>query len=448
MDKDSVILKYEQENTIDLEKEIFSLSEDNRHQEERLNAIQTKIDMLHQKTETEFSGESVEIKRAEMKINYPNIVESYDDLAFKAFDSLKLRGLSPDDLDYSDLISVEELQDIIIQLNTPLPRTEKWIKSDFIVVFIAALIGGLADFILGNRDNKFTGKDSQFSKMFNKIHTEKFPHESNAPIDYQGKHFGGGYHRELSKGHDLLRFIEGIKMFKTGTFEAIRYENGTAIKVIITANQYGKPYEQLSMIEAICNYSHHMFADFFSTYSLPFPGYSFFTESNNRKLRKLSADLYHQGFNCKNIVIQSVSAIAVETIIRIYFSIQSVEKYKNRIEIAEDYSNFEAIKEFISPMSKEKLNEMLLVSHAIVTGLNTGKIVINKNLAEINIAEILAVVKYGIKVVDAAIARNNEYAKLIYHAEQIQNNWAEIENNIIDVEFDVLNDFTEILVIA
>ena len=41
LDKDSVILKYEQENIIDLEKEIFSLSEDNRHQEERLNAIQT-----------------------------------------------------------------------------------------------------------------------------------------------------------------------------------------------------------------------------------------------------------------------------------------------------------------------------------------------------------------------------------------------------------------------
>lgn len=448
MDKDSVILKYEQENTSNLEKEISSLSEGNRNQRERLDLLQAKLDVLYQKTETEFSGKDIEIKRSGIKSDHFDVVESYDDLFLKAYDSLKIRGLFPEDMNYSNLISDEELQEIIDRLNTPLPRAERWVKSDLIVVFIAALVGGFADFILGNRDNKFTGKDSPFSKMLNEIHTEKFPHASNAPIDYQGKHFGGGYHRELSKGHDLLRFVEGIKMFKTGTFEAIRYENGTAIKVFLNANQYGKPYEQLSTIEAICNYSHHMFADFFSTYSLPFPGYSFFTESSNRNLRKLSADMYHQGFNCKNIVIQSVSAIAIEAIVRVYFSIQSVEKYKDSIEIAEDYSNFEAIKEFVNPTSKEKLNEMLLVSHAIVMGLNTGKIVINKNFAEINIAEILSVVKYGIKVVNAAIARNNKCSKLIYHTEQVQFNWAEIENEIINVELDVLNEFTEVLVIA
>ncbi len=54
-----------------------------------------------------------------------------------------------------------------------------------------------------------------FSKWLNQFHE----HEGGAPIDYQGSGFGGPFHRGgLSKGHDILRFVESIMMFKNGQF--------------------------------------------------------------------------------------------------------------------------------------------------------------------------------------------------------------------------------------
>ena len=97
----------------------------------------------------------------------------------------------------------------------------------------------------------------------------------------------------------------------------------------------------------------------------------------------------------------------------------------NNVEIAEDYSNYEAIKQFFKPANKEKLYEMLLVAHSIVTAVNVGKIVIEivaseggalaPALSKINIAEIIAVVNYGAKVTNATLKRTNEYNKVVYY---------------------------------
>jgi hypothetical protein len=182
--------------------------------------------------------------------------------------------------------------------------------------------------------------------------------------------------------------------------------------------------------------------------SLPFPGYSFLAESSNRELRKFAADMYHNGFNCKNIIIQSASTIAIEIIIRIYFSIMSVMKYHDKCEIADDYSNVEALKQFIMPGSKEKLHEMLLVAHAIVTAVNVGKVVITENLAEINITEIMAVIRYGVSVVSAMNTRNGECAKLIYHAEQTNAAWEQLDQAFLDEEHRIIETMTPLLVIG
>lgn len=357
------------------------------------------------------------------------------------------RGIDPDDLDYNDLVSEEELEQIVKELNSVLPHEEKWTKADFIVVFIAATIGGVVDFILSNRNNNATGQQSKFSEWLNNTFHEG-KHATNAPSDYQGEGFGGGYHRELSKGHDIARFAEGIKMFKNGTFEGVRYIDGVAHTVVMTANQYGNPYAQLTMIEAILGYVQHMFADLFSKVSLPFPGYSFLAESTNRDVRKFVADMYHNGFNCKNIIIQSVSTIAIEVVIRIYFSIMSVKKYYDKCEVTEDYSNIDSLKRFIKPGGKEKLHEMLLVAHAIVTAVNVGKVVITKNFAEINVTEIMAVVRYGVSVVSAMRKRNDEYAKLIYHAEQMNELWEQLDKEFLKDETAFIETMPETLVIA
>ena len=420
MDKDAVILKHQQQTTSDIENEITDLQNSNEDQERRLSELQAKLEAMGARPSKKRSLFRT-IKKTANDISTQEL--SYESLFEEAYASLSTRGLDPDGVDYSNLVSDEELEQIVRELNKPLPREEKWSKADFIVVFVAAIVGSVVDFILSNRNNKATGQHSKFSEWLNDTFHEG-KHATNAPIDYQGKGFGGGYHRELSKGHDIARFAEGIKMFKNGTFEGVRYINGVAEPVKMVANQLGTPYAQLSTIEAIIAYAQHMFADLFSKVSLPFPGYSFLTESSNREF---AADMYHNGFNCKNIIIQSASTIAIEVIIRIYFSIKSVKKYHDQIEVAEDYSNLEAFKKFIKPESQEKLHEMLLVAHAIVTAMNVGKVVITKNLASINITEIISVIRYGISVVSALNKRHSEYARLVYHADEINNGWEKLD---------------------
>lgn len=437
-DKDVIILKYEQENVLDAERELSQLRETSANQDERLRQMQERLSM-HGGGKT---------KRAQIQISKRHHVRaadtatadmSYDQLYAIAEASLIERGLDADEFEYHGLVSESELDEIIKDLNSALPREEKWSKPDYVVTFIAAFLGCAADIILSNRDNKYTGKDSKFSEWLNELHEKTFKHKGGAPIDYQGTGFGGGHHRELSKGHDLARFIEGIKMFKEGKFEGIRFVDNTPIKVISSANQFGKPYTQLTTIEAIINYAGHMFADLFSTYSLPFPGYSFFRESSSREMRKLAYDMYKSGFNLKNVMTQSLSAIIIEIIIRLYYSIQSVRQYSKKVEIDEEYSNAEAFKNFINPEHKEKLNEMLLVAHAIVMAENSGKIAFKcivakdlTSLSQVNIAEIVAVVRYGVIVVKNIAARNNEYAKLIYHKDGVNEKWAELDKSFED----------------
>lgn len=445
MDKDSIILKYEQEEMKDAERTLEEISEKNDSQSERLDDMQEKIKQAYAmlgKKPIEPNVRPFHVVDTIPEEIFETNLLSYDELFVKAKNSLVDRGLDVENMDYHDLVSQSELDQITRDLNRPLPRHEKWCKGDFAAVFIAASIGSLADIVLSNRNNKLTGKDSAFSEWLNQFHQ----HAGGGPIDYQGKGFGGGYHRGLSRGHDILRFIEGIMMFKNGEFVGIRHQNGEAIKVVSKVNQYGTPYEQLSTIEAIVKYAQHMFADLLSTCSLPFPGSSFLAECDNRQLRKFAADMYQNGFNCKNVIIQSISTIIIEVIIRIYFSIQSVKQYKEEFEISDDYSNLEAFRRFFKPVSKEKLNEMLLVAHAIVTTVNVGKVVIKKSPWEINVTEIFSVIKYGVKVMKITMQRHSEYAKLIKNSEEIHQKWQELEGEIC-YEKDVVNEMTEVLVI-
>lgn len=451
MDKDSVILKYNQVEVENLSKTTETVKADNDRQSKDLEELQRKIAELYKTIDKKPLVVKPETIKKESIFQNHNIPDySYEELYAKTSSSLVERGFDVENINYQDLVSEDELQEIIDELNKDLPRKEKWVKADFIVVFISSMIGVLADLILGKRDNVLTGADprkhfeSKVSAWLNQFHK----HEGGGPIDYQGTGFGGGFHRELSKGHDILRFIEGIMMFKNGQFEGIRYVNGQAIKVITSVNQYGNPYEQLGIIEAIARYSRHMFADLFSTCSLPFPGSSFLVECDNRQLRIFAADMYKNGFNCKNIIMQSLSTIIIEIVIRTFYSIQAVQNMKENVELEEDYSNYDKIKMFLNPSSKEKLNEMLLVSHAIVTAFNVGKIIVKKSPWEINVTEILAVVRYGFKVLKANARRNSEYAKLMRNSELIHDKWIELEQEIVYLEESSLDEIEEILVIA
>lgn len=169
--------------------------------------------------------------------------------------------------------------------------------------------------------------------------------------------------------------------------------------------------------------------------------------AERQKLRKLAAEMYQNGFNMKNVIIQSISAIIIEIIIRIYFSIQSVRDYKNEVDIQEDYSNYNEIKRVGKSHNKEKLNEMLLVAHAIVTAINVGKVVIKRAPWEINITEIISVIKYGVRVVKATRRRNSEYAKLIRNSKEIHELWGKLDETVNNIDEKAVLETMEVLTI-
>ena len=458
MDKDSVILKYDQFQVEDAEQDIEQLKERNKSQAEKLADLQKQL--------KDMGAVAPEKKRVPNKTkkekNKPdNDIElkSYDEIYQEAYNSLKTRGLDADELDYSGLVSEEELNEIIADLNKPLPREEQWEKSDFIAGFIAAALGSITDLILSNRDNKFTGKGSKFSDSLKQLHENKFKHKGNAAIDFQGKieiagetvSFGGGDHRVLSPGHDILRFISGIKSFKNGEMISIRYKNGKRLLTSTKMAKGGGDFLQLGSIEALVEYARHMFADFFSPKSLPFPGYSFLMECDNRKIRKLVVDMYRNGFNMKNIAVQALSTVVVEFVIRLYFAIKNIQSIKEDNELYDDYSKIDLIKTTFK--STEKMSEMLLAAHAIVTSVHLGKVTIKcvtgdlaKGLSQINITEIIALVKYATKVTKNVAERNSDYSKSIYYAKIASNGWAALEELAQDDEIAVIQEMPDLAI--
>ncbi|MEQ8200531.1 MAG: hypothetical protein ABRQ24_03795 [Syntrophomonadaceae bacterium] len=449
IDKDTVILKYQQDEIKDMDSDTVNIQDKNRSNTDRINAIHEQVQEIMDFYSLNYPKRQVPelsvVKKYSRSNNENNIDNSYDELYLHASSSLEARGIDLNKLTYNDLLDSDVIAAIDHKLNRPLPPAERWTKDDFIIVFVAAAVGMIADFVFGNRTNPLTGSGYKasiadngwnFSRVDNSIFSDWLEdlhiHDSGNPLDFQGPGFGGGFHRELSKGHDLLRMAENIWNIKNGRFVGIRYENGQAIQVISTINQYGTSYEQLGNIEAILGYFQHMVADFFSSASLPFPGYSFLRECSDRELRILSANMYKAGFNLKNIVIQAISTIAIELILRIYIATNETKKILGEgksFNILADYSNWENIKSVVS-VSHIKYQEMFLVTHGLTTAVNLGKVIIKKAPWEINVTEMMMTVRYLIPVLQDYLWRNSVQAELARNNQEILGEWERLMNEI------------------
>lgn len=267
-------------------------------------------------------------------------------------------------------------------------------KSDIITVFGAAMIEILMDFFFSDPANKnsFASKcnnsDNPIGKWCNSIH-EKIDHRGN-PLDFQGrfdqngnpiefgiKHdgpsisYGGGNHRGLTNGHDLIRFFDAIKQYHDGVFRDSGFIDGIKVFVESSVNQYGNPYEKMTWLKAAWEYFCHMFADFFSSKGLPVPGSSLLSHSDDRELRKFAADMYNDGFNLRTELLKGITVLMPELIVRMVTYL----RYKD------------------TPYSKEakkkKLHLMLLLTHGISSLVNVGKVIITENPVSINIPMIL-----------------------------------------------------------
>jgi len=296
---------------------------------------------------------TIEIPKSAIKIN--------DDL-YK--DEFKLCNLQNE---------IDNLTNEINSISTVKLSFDKW---DYITVFSIAILEVAGDFFLGNPkeglSKNLSDKNTKLGNYFNGIH-EKLDH-SNQPVDYQGFKFGGGDHRGRTFAHDLLMFPLTLYMLCKGQFIDGYYQNGNMNWVLSSFNQFEKQYPGMTLEQAILAYITHMFADFFSSKSLPVPGFGILAHFPNRDIRKLVNNMYSDGFNLRHMAVQGIPVLAAEILMRIYFYIRN---FKEDLPIE---------------AKKHKLNKMLLLSHGIATSVNIGKVIITENPAAINLPMLIRVI--------------------------------------------------------
>lgn len=288
---------------------------------------------------------------------------------------LRLEDIKPYDGDLLfkvDGMSADEyIQKLTEEMNKIEFDTIPFDKWDYIVTFSLALMEVAGDFFISDPKNPkslahtLSDKNSRLGSFMNDIH-KKLDH-SGQPLDYQGTHFGGGDHRVRTFAHDILMFPLAIYMLMNGKFVDGFYENGAFQKVVSSVNQFGNPYESLDFFDSIVGYATHMAADFFSSAGLPIPGYSILTHAPNREIRKFANDLYHDGLNMRNLLLQGVPVALTELGMWIYTGL----RYNGS-----SYSK---------AMIQHKKNKLLLIAHGIASAVNIGKVIITKNPVSLNL---------------------------------------------------------------
>ncbi len=315
-----------------------------------------------------------------------------------------------------DFLSIQEIKKIEAFLNRPLIQRAKWDRWDYLTVFTISLVGVVIDTLVGNPKRGVSAicsdKNSFIGSWFEKIHSL---HSTNNPMDYQGYKMGGGGHRLRSVGHDLLGFPFGIWQIMNGTFTGGFYQGGKYFEIFSKVNQYGNPYESQAFIEALFTYIGHVFCDFFSTYSLPVPGFGYLAKLPSREIRKFAAEMYENGYNLRHMLIQGFSVFFIEIMVRTY-----------------SYFRLKKILGLTNEQYTQKRRELLLLSHSIVAGFNVGKVAITGNVLSLNLPQIIAVVFHFLPYVMFYSRNNNKTQKILRNFNDLKEEQQNCDNEIIE----------------
>ena len=315
----------------------------------------------------------------------------------------------------SSLLTAEEDAEISEYLNRPLYERIPWDKWDYLVAFGAGLAGAAIDVLLATPgkfgEKAVADKSNWMGQWAEDVHSR---HADGAPIDYQGKHFGGSYHRGLSPGHDLFRPLEGIEQFRDGVFRGTYFADGISHPVETALNQHGVPYKSMGWGSAVLAWLVHLGCDFFSSRSLPIPGTSWLYEMPSREVRVLvQRDLYQNGINLRHLTFQALAPTVVEGGIGVY----SALRYRN------------------SDMPKDALLqkrlELLVLGHTLVTAVNVGKVVILEDPTMLNVPAILALLRRLFHVIVLEQRRNSFITKLARNVSDLERSQAEIERVVL-----------------
>ena len=278
---------------------------------------------------------------------------------------------------------IEKLQEEMDSIEITEIPFDKW---DYIMAFSLGVLEVAGDFLVGDHNHEnslayqMSDPNTKLGAAFKEIH-EKMDH-AGQPLDYQGKGFGGGDHRGRTFAHDMLMFPLTMYMLHRGKFIDVYYEDGIRQIVNTCLNQFGNNYKELSYSETIIAYFTHMLADFFSAKSLPIPGFSLLTHFPEREVRQFANDLYKDGLNMRNLLLQGIPVATVELLMWIWFALR--------------YKDSEYSKEQI----KSKRELLLLLSHSIATTVNVNKVIITREITTLNLPMVIRTVQLSWKAIE------------------------------------------------
>jgi hypothetical protein len=270
-------------------------------------------------------------------------------------------------------------------------------SSDFVIIFLAGLLGGICDVVLGKPADGYDGvlKKAQEPKINDDFalglgkHLKQFDLKNN-PID---KHIPGipvGDHRLYSYGHDLLRFFQTIPVIMSGTGKV----GISGLGGIVNLEQAPGGYPGVDSVwKAIIVLSLHLYKDYCSARSLPIPGSTLLASLNNNKMPEFLDKLTNEmEFNLRTVNGQILSVATIEIMIGIYMFIK---RHSDKDE------------QYTKEQYNEKKSKMLLMSHTIAMLFNVGKVAVTKNPAFINFPQILRIVTLAWKVCKDEINKSN-----------------------------------------
>lgn len=264
----------------------------------------------------------------------------------------------------------------ILSINTKplLPNSLPFDKWDYVMVFVAAAIGGAADIVLGKpggfkEPKSFFGMGKDWMKENNMLKN---------PIDYQDLKSFGGDHRLYSYGHDLFRVFEAVRQIMVGEYKGISSGfTGEVTKIF-------SDYNNIDPTKAVAILFVHLFKDFFTSRFLPLPGVTYLANLNGNKMPEFIEELHlDHDFNLRVLTGQILSVTAIEVILRVYLKF----KYFRTKEASE--------------LIDDKKAKMLLCSHSIAMLFNIGKVVVTKNPFMLNIPQLMKIIQYLYKLLKA-----------------------------------------------
>ncbi|HZK23304.1 MAG TPA: hypothetical protein VFC62_04280 [Atopostipes sp.] len=340
-------------------------------------------------------------KMFQMNDNFIQAVDRQGILDFSYLNEIK-----PYDGDHLDHISGIDVQAEIAQLESEMSDFNidsiPFRQADFVVIFLAGILGGTCDVILGKPANAY-GIDSlkpKEPKITNNF-LKQYDLKTN-PIDKAIPGASVGNHRIYSDGHDLVKFFKTVNMMFTGTGKI--GVAGTGGKLVLEQAPSGwmesleklsiNPGDPSSYIKLSIVLALHLYKDYCSARSLPIPGSSILSSLNHNEMpsfmNKLTNDME---LNLRTINGQILSVVTIEIINGIYSFI---------------VKNTEEGKRWTKEQHKHKKEKMLLLSHSIALMFNVGKVVVTENPAFINFPQIIRIVTLAWKIINQEIQLNHK----------------------------------------